>query len=904
MTLDDVGVLRRLLVLTTVLWLSLAAVASAADVNVDRFDDPAGAGACTAAANDCSLRQAIAFATWGDTLTLGNGSFSVERGTLLVDKNLTFAGTNRLTSVIDGFNNGQNRIMRVLGVTVALTDLSFVNGSGSDATNPPINATGGGALFNDGGSVIMQRVRFSGNSFVPNGGAVYNVGALSIQDADFDSNSASFGAAIFTGGNATVTIDRVSLRNGGGTQGGGLFNNGSPVTMTNSTVADNGRSSTRGGGIVNHAGSLTLRNVTLVGNLRGGLETDGSASTTVQNTILGASPYQDGQASACVSPGLSSAAGGTAAQPITTSLGNNLSEDTICNLNGPGDQIDGNAHLAPAASNGGNPYSWTAALLHGSSAIDGANDAACSPLDGRANQRAGLGLHCDIGAFEATMIAAPAITSTSSHEVTATHATLSSDFDMKGESGTLRFVYGQNPNALINTTQTVATGVGQQLVQSIELDGLEPTTTYYFAAVVDNATGSATGPTQQFMTSASSNPPQVLSINVDAVTDTTAALRFQIDPQGQETTYVIEGGAAETPPVTIPATAGIQEYTRVLTGLTPATTYTVQVLATNASGSSGPDGATADLTTVRRATGDAGQEITVVDNGTNTGDACPAIAHVNWGDGTPVQDFDAAYITCADIGGNNVSYETRVRHTYEAAGRFHVTFAYDTGDAGEAYAVIAETIPDPTVTPTATATPAETATPAPVVVAQVTPTPTPTGPKPVFHQTVVVAPAGGTVLVKRKGTSKFVPLGTGQSVPLGSQIDVTKGKITLTSVPTAGGVAETADFYGGIFTVTQVGDVTVLRLSGPEPTCKKAGASAGKKVKKRSLWGDGKGKFRTEGKYAAATVRGTRWYVEDNCTGTLTKVAVGLVSVRDNVAKKTLTLRAGKQYLAKPKKKR
>src|SRR3954471_5345937 len=133
MPLDDVHVLRRLLALTAVLWLTLTAAASAADVTADRFDDPAGAGACTAADHDCSLRQAIAFATWGDTIRLGNGSYSVQTGTLMVDKNLTFAGTNRLTSIIDGLgnHNAQNdpvRIMRVLGVTVALNDLSFTNG--------------------------------------------------------------------------------------------------------------------------------------------------------------------------------------------------------------------------------------------------------------------------------------------------------------------------------------------------------------------------------------------------------------------------------------------------------------------------------------------------------------------------------------------------------------------------------------------------------------------------------------------------------------------------------------------------------------------------------------------------------------------------------------------------------
>ena len=543
MTLDDVRVLRRLLVLTTVVWLGLVTAASAADVTADRFDDPDGSGACTAAANDCSLRQAIDFATPGDTVRLLNASYSVEKGTINVTKALSIVGLNRLTSIIDGTLNNQYRIMRVSGAAVTLTDLSFTGGvDGHDEITDPtsINRNGGGALFNNNGNVTIQRARFYANYGISVGGAIASSGTLSVTDADFDGNGGSFGAGIFVRA-GTATLDRVSLRNAGGTQGGGLFVRGGNVSVTNTTVANNGQSSTRGGGIVNQ-GTLSLKNVTLVDNVRGGLETDVGASTTVQNTILGASPYQDGQASACVSPGLSSAAGGTSAQPITTSLGNNLSEDTICNLNGPADQIAGNAHLAPATSNGGNPYSWTAALLHGSTAIDGGNDSACTPLDGRANARSGLGAHCDIGAFEATKIAAPTITSTSSHEVTDTHATLSSEFDMKGESGTLHFMYGQSPTALINPTGVAATGIGQQLVQSVELDGLQPTTTYYFAAVLDNATGAATGPTQQFTTSASSNPPQVFAINVDAVTDTTAALRFQIDPQGQATTYVIEGG--------------------------------------------------------------------------------------------------------------------------------------------------------------------------------------------------------------------------------------------------------------------------------------------------------------------------------------------------------------------------
>jgi hypothetical protein len=174
---------------------------------------------------------------------------------------------------------------------------------------------------------------------------------------------------------------------------------------------------------------------------------------------------------------------------------------------------------------------------------------------------------------------------------------------------------------------------------------------------------------------------------------------------------------------------------------------------------------------------------------------------------------------------------------------------------------------------------------------------------PTFHQTVVVKPVSGTVLVKLKGTSKFVPLTAGQAVPLGSQIDVTKGKITLTSIPKAGGTPESATFYAGIFTVTQRGSITELTLSGPLAPCKaKSKAStAASKPKTRKLWGDGKGQFRTRGQYSAATIRGTKWLVQDSCAGTLTRVASGVVSVRDSVRRKTILIRAPRSYLARPR---
>ena len=65
------------------------------------------------------------------------------------------------------------------------------------------------------------------------------------------------------------------------------------------------------------------------------------------------------------------------------------------------------------------------------------------------------------------------------------------------------------------------------------------------------------------------------------------------------------------------------------------------------------------------------------------------------------------------------------------------------------------------------------------------------------------------------------------------------------------------------------------------------------------MWGNGKGRFPTKGRNSAATVVGTKWFVEDRCGSTLTKVARGRVSVRDFVKKKTVIVRKGKRYIAR-----
>jgi hypothetical protein len=111
-----------------------------------------------------------------------------------------------------------------------------------------------------------------------------------------------------------------------------------------------------------------------------------------------------------------------------------------------------------------------------------------------------------------------------------------------------------------------------------------------------------------------------------------------------------------------------------------------------------------------------------------------------------------------------------------------------------------------------------------------------------------------------------------------------------------------ASFYDGLFKVTQSGKTTVLTLTEALAPCGGKGAkAAAKKPKTRKLWGNGSGAFATRGQYSAATVRGTQWLVQDSCSGTLTRVAKGVVSVRDTVKRKTILLRAPRSYTARPR---
>lgn len=148
-------------------------------------------------------------------------------------------------------------------------------------------------------------------------------------------------------------------------------------------------------------------------------------------------------------------------------------------------------------------------------------------------------------------------------------------------------------------------------------------------------------------------------------------------------------------------------------------------------------------------------------------------------------------------------------------------------------------------------------------------------PKPRLARTVVLKPAGGSVIVKPRGGSRF-KLRKATAVKMGSTIDTTKGKVKLTSALSKTR-SQSGTFSQGAFKVTQHSDgLTDLTLTGGSFAVCDAALRALKPVaaaasSRRRLFGRAHGRFRTRGRNSSATVRGTTWVTEDRCEGTVTE---------------------------------
>ena len=191
---------------------------------------------------------------------------------------------------------------------------------------------------------------------------------------------------------------------------------------------------------------------------------------------------------------------------------------------------------------------------------------------------------------------------------------------------------------------------------------------------------------------------------------------------------------------------------------------------------------------------------------------------------------------------------------------------------------------------------------------------------PTLGQTFNIEPISGLVLVFIHG--HLVPLTQLTQIPSGVPIDTLHGTLKLITATGGGGPAhdasaktQTGEFSGAVFRLSQQtrgagkGLVTLmLALSAfkgapSQATCRSNGAAADAHAASSSkviqlLHASAHGKFRTSGRYSAATVLGTSWTVAARCDGTLTHDITDSVEVTDFVRHKTIILHAGQSYLA------
>jgi hypothetical protein len=883
--------------LAVALVLVAAPAAFAATYTVGTTSDATGTCA-NPSARMCSLRQVIAFENasgTNDTIVVPAGSYTLTNGQLNITQSMTIAGTGaRITSIIQKTTTSTSRVFAILGnpnsgftPTVTISGLAISSGE-ADSTSTP--AFFGGNVVNEGTLTLSEDSIENGSTTFGSGAGISNDGGnltLAHSLVAFNGSSQTndsggiqnFGPNPITNGPGNLTVMDSTITNNISAQGGGIFSwcggtSGScsasgqlnSVTVDNSTIAhnDGGTRSKVGGGLLTSAGAIEL-------------ESSIVAFNTVDTPSAGA-------ASNCGTGG-----SGT----IISFFHHNMETGSDCGFNATGDLQNANPIFTSTTpqNNGGNTD--TLGLSPTSPAVDefGERQGCSNGTDQRDIPRpAGLG--CDIGAFELvpTYNATEGGTSLS-HQLVPTDCPVIS----------MQITWGDG-------TQSAGTSAGQGTHTYAE----EGT---YDGSIVWNSDDCGSGNYRStFVVDVADAPLSATGILFDATAGSTfsgqVATASDADPNGTASDYsaTIDWGDGSTTPGTVtPGPGGFQvsgthNYAR-------GGTYPTTVSIADAGGASTVAHGTATVTSSPTPVV-TGSPPSI--GGTSAGftgsvnpSGLPTTASFQYG-------LDPRY-----TGGGPIAY-TQSTPAQAAGSDFtnHIVTASVTGlvpNATYHVRLVASNSAGTTFGPDLAFNTLMTAPP----------------PPPTLGQTFTISLASGVVLIKVHGV--FIPITELRQIPKNTVIDALHGTLTLTiAAPGGPGGApdaaakgkkrkvktEKGTFSGAVFKITQAtrspskGLATRALVEGAfkgaptYETCKKhkaadvtAAALSSKTL--QLLHASAKGKFRTSGRYAAATVRGTKWTIADRCDGTLTHDITDSVAVTDFVRHKTIILHASQSYLAK-----
>jgi len=227
-----------------------------------------------------TIAAAINAAKSGDTIMLASGATFNEHG-LTIGKNLDFNVFNNGQATINAQGKGQ--VFFIMGgIVVKLQNLIIENGKATDGgaisnvgaltvkdcTFKDNTATSdGGAISNDG-TLNINKSMFTGNTATSDGGAIYNLPmSFNVTGTTFTSNSANSGGAIYNSDFSALTVTRSTFTgNNAGGGGGAIMNNGN-LTVTSSTLTSNIVTSSNGeGGVIFNVGNATIQFNRIVDN--------------------------------------------------------------------------------------------------------------------------------------------------------------------------------------------------------------------------------------------------------------------------------------------------------------------------------------------------------------------------------------------------------------------------------------------------------------------------------------------------------------------------------------------------------------------------------------------------------------------------------------------------------------
>jgi hypothetical protein len=300
------------------------------------------------------------------------------------------------------------------GSTVVLENLTLTDGKNTQALfmeSPGGSQTyvsGGGGAVTNLGTLTVNNSTITGNTS-PMGGGILNTGTLTLLDSTVSNNTSAVisfrvgfggppvssfqgqGGGIDSTGNLTVANSTISGNIAA--NGGGLYTSGTATTITSSTIADN--SADYWGGGVYSKGPVTITSSTVSANLAGCAPNAGSTNLQSPYDSLGG-----GIASITVSQSNftpidlllenSIVSGNTSQVTDTESDVSGIATYSRDDLIGDGSAID----LAPLGYYGG--PTETMPLLPGSPAIGAGDD-----ITGTTDQRGfPIGSAPDIGAFQ------------------------------------------------------------------------------------------------------------------------------------------------------------------------------------------------------------------------------------------------------------------------------------------------------------------------------------------------------------------------------------------------------------------------------------------------------------------------------------------------------------------------